>query len=463
LRISIPLFLALSACSQTSYSGAAFDLALTADGQLGPAIRELVITVGGSDSDSFSVPASDLLRNGGTQHVDYRATAGSGPITFDVRGTGVASLLIASGSASANIAGTQTLTIALMAPSPDMATFSADMAPEPPITPSHVSAVAFQPAAASLSGVIRIDTDNLLLDILGPTDAGLAAPPPGIAFVHDSGFAVLSVGAWNVDRELTVFGSLPLVVVAAGPVVIGDVIHCEARGTTQGPGGDATGTAGGVGGDGMIAGGGGGGHATSGGNGGTASFLTGTPGTGGVAYGTTLADLLGGAHGGAMMGMIVGTTCNTPGGAGGGAIQISTASSIDVSFRGAINAGGGGGGICTPILGAYGGAGGGSGGTIFLEGRAVRIHGVIAANGGAGGGSSPGDDGQLSPAQATTTGGGSGGALNGMPTNGGSNSLGAGGGGGAAGSIWLRTPAGVMPDLTNGVVSPAPQLDTTLQ
>ncbi len=149
--------------------------------------------------------------------------------------------------------------------------------------------------------------------------------------------------------------------------------------------------------------------------------------------------------------------------AGGGGLQISSRTRIDIT--GIVDAGGGGG--------TYR-AGGGSGGEVLLEAPVVTIAGtsagVVANGGGGGGGCNPSDGAEgsltLSPAAGGTctaagfTNGGSGGAGNIAPTNGTSytgaaNPSGAGGGGGAAGRIWLNTASGAAVRQGNVVVGAA--------
>jgi hypothetical protein len=126
------------------------------------------------------------------------------------------------------------------------------------------------------------------------------------------------------------------------------------------------------------------------------------------------------------------------------------------------------------VNGGCGAGGGGSGGTIFLEGRGVEVRGWLAANGGGGGGLSPGQDGQLSPAQANNGGGffggaGPSGAANGMAPTVGLSFVGffgaepGGGGGASTGYIWLRTASDAPNVQGASVISPAPNTDTTLQ
>ena len=177
---------------------------------------------------------------------------------------------------------------------------------------------------------------------------------------------------------------------------------------------------------------------------------------GGNPYGLPTGLLVGGSGGGG--------TAIACGGGGGGAVQIVSATSIDVT-GGGINVGGAGG-----ITGDS--SGGGSGGTILMEAPvvAVKTGAVLAANGGGGGCGGYGPDGEsgaLSCSQAAggipkLSGNGAGGkggagtflsADNG--TSGSSSSIVSGGGGGAAGRIVINTQSGKANLGTGCVASPA--------
>jgi hypothetical protein len=393
------------------------------------------------------------------------------------------------------------------------------------ITPSHVVPGRYDTTAEHLEGVISIDTTNLIVKVSAGTvrpdggfdsdgwdggstfsaDGGAGRILENIKFAIDGNNAVLSVGSWTVDKPLVVTGTRPLVVVAAGPVIVNAAIAANAVNITPGPGGLGPGAGNGHGNAGLAlttagSGGGGAGYGTAGAPGGgvcaTADKNTyfcmtppapGSPvsgnsaggGTGGATHDDLISNFVGGSGGG--NGGSPGTASTA--GAGGGAIQISSGSRITITINGTINAGGGAG----QRLCYSGGSGGGSGGTIFLEARQIDVTGVIAANGGAGGHTCSfmlSQDGQLTdqpartapwtgyPPPLTINPGGNGGAGTTMPTAGldtgydqwtnFGNYLYPAGGGGGAGRIWLRVPNGTMPS-TTGIVSPAPQIDTTLQ
>jgi hypothetical protein len=280
--------------------------------------------------------------------------------------------------------------------------------------------------------------------------------------------------------RFTVTGAMPLVILAAGEVVIAGTLDVSARGATPGPGGGAGGVeatvAGGTFGGGAGAhvpgyldgGGGGGGLCGAGGSGGTVDDASG--GVGGASrLAWDLAPLAGGSGGGSSPGS------GGDGGAGGGGLQISSAVVIVVS--GSILAGGGGGreGLIDAAN-AGGGGGGGSGGAVLLEAGDVRFElgGSINVGGGGGGGGSfypttdgePGQDGADSSSralagQSRADGADAGDGGGGTDVNGGSGLGGeqnAGGGGGGAGCILIRTASGALPDgaaASNPSVSPS--------
>ena len=220
-----------------------------------------------------------------------------------------------------------------------------------------------------------------------------------------------------------------------------------------------------------ASGGGGAGHGTDGNVGGDRGAAV-----KGGALGPTVnaaGALLGGSGGGHGGGYVAGL-CSIDqgrGGAGGGALQISTAGKIVVGAFGGIDVGGGGGtGGCKSGGGdkRTGGGGGGAGGLVFLEaveGITIALGATLEASGGGGGGGgsgSPGGDGQDGPYPIGTASGGSGngggsgsggsgGSVSAPPQLGASGSETAGGGGGATGRVFLRT-RGATPSVS-GLIS----------
>lgn len=175
------------------------------------------------------------------------------------------------------------------------------------------------------------------------------------------------------------------------------------------------------------AGGGGAGGGTSGGTGGF-SDAGANGGSGGALRGNkALRPLIGGARGGFGNGNQM-----TPGGNGGGALQLVACHTLNVSanvFAGGF--GGSGGAAESSFNSADGGGGGGSGGGLLLEGDAVTITAELIANGGGGGGGGTSSFGSGNSGQTGNSGFGLGAAIGGQP---GSSSAGGGGFGGATGT-----------------------------
>lgn len=287
--------------------------------------------------------------------------------------------------------------------------------------------------------------------------------------------SVKSLTASNV----TVRGSRALAILVDKDVVITGNLSATADRDTPGAGALTAAVAGTCDGDPGAnsgndhSGSGGGGHGTNGGGGGSDDSIAG--GSGGIAASNpTNIPLRGGCPGGFLRG---------PGGAGGGAIQISARGSISIQTGAFISAGGGSaqgwaqtmGEACFAGSLCDAGAGGGAGGALLLEASALTVDntGGIVANGGAGhwGRYGSGQNGQLSEAAAvpyvtpscpTCPIPGSGAAGSNGPGNGGngggaSNHEGAGGGGGA-GRIRINLPAGASFDPGPPTISPNPVL-----
>ncbi len=310
--------------------------------------------------------------------------------------------------------------------------------------------------------------------------------------------AVLRVHDFTVATPLDVAGEYPLVVIATGEVRIDAIVKAGVDSLGgPGPGGFYGGQGPGKGGDGAggtgsgggaanaNSGGGGGGHGVLGGVGGDSSNAATVGGLAGTMYPASMNDvrLVGGAGGGS--GIPNEAACSAPGGAGGGALQISALGPIVLGPAGGVDVGGGGGsGGCQNggVLGS--GAGGGAGGFILLESRSLRIEGFVSANGGGGGGGATsgksGQAGAVGPRAADVAAGGTsgvagsfvggvggaavpgadggvdGGAANvppGAGSVGAANGEGAGGGG-AYGRIVLRARSAGITIVGAGGVSP---------
>jgi hypothetical protein len=271
---------------------------------------------------------------------------------------------------------------------------------------------------------------------------------------------VFVVGSLTIgqDAVVSVVGTRPIAIVAAGDILIKGTLQAAARlfanahggGFSSPPSSSADHTGKGPGGGGTPTG-------TSGGGGGAYCGKGGGI-NGGQPYGNPqISPLRGGSSGALGYGSS---------GAGGGAIQLVSGASITLTSLAKIHTGGAGG--------EWGGNGGGSGGAILLEAPTVTMAGTLASNGGGGGADA--NDAAASGYDATPNGtpasGGVGSSL--PPVNtGGSGSAGTaidgsagqytgpslglgnygGGGGGGAGRIRINTTSGQA--TITGVLSPA--------
>ncbi len=315
--------------------------------------------------------------------------------------------------------------------------------------PDETPAPAVTDAPDRALGSVEIDTTALTID-------GITDP----AFVRDGDVAILFASSFEATGDIVVVGDKPLVIRANGDVLVTGSIDASASGRTAGPGAVELGA--GANGATVLyderhsAGGGGAGHGTVGAPGGGRADLPGA--LAGAAY--TSDGLVGGSRGGDG-GFAYGDI--GAGGAGGGALQIASATSITIegSLRASGGGGAGGGG------GFVGGGGGGSGGTLLIEAPTLVIAGSLIAHGGGGGGGGAGcgdcetmgSDGANGATERAP--GGIGGIPQGSPggfgattvradAGNGDNSKG-GGGGGGAGRIILR---GAL-DTTGAIISPA--------
>ena len=339
-------------------------------------------------------------------------------------------------------------------------------------------------ASVTFSVDVEIDTTA------GTIKIGAAAPVASPDIVQSQTFAVWSVGSFVLGQTATlrVRGGRPLVMVAAGSVVINGYFAAYSEVTlpgdpirTAGPGGFGPALGPGAGGSGAkpgaadSSGGGGAGSATAGGIGGVKGAVPG--GTAGSMTSGAGAALLGGGGGGNGGGFVAGVCGNRGrGGPGGGAVQISAIGKITIGITAGIDVGGAGGAGGCKNNGSdqfSGGGGGGAGGMVVLEsvaGIELQAGSAIAASGGGGGeggdGNGFGERGEsgIFPSGTALGGnsnnggnGGNGGVGNGIltPTSPGpglSDATG-GGGGGAAGRAFFgtRTPAGLV--VIGGVVA----------
>jgi hypothetical protein len=337
--------------------------------------------------------------------------------------------------------------------------------------PLHLGSGDGDPGTApwTITGTVMIDTTSLTITgaALPAGDTFDARPQlgsgPELAVLHVGTLAIAS------GAIVTVTGSRPFVIVAGGDVTIDGTLDAGGHRAVGGPGAQGSGAMG----DGVIggygenasnSGGGGGGYGGAGASGGAITGCS-APlpgGSGGSAWGdATISELIGGTPGGASSG----TQCPLdPGGAGGGALQITSATQITITGKVLAGGGGGTGGSDCGQADVNSGPGGGSGGAIVLQAPMIQNTGVVAANGGGGGGSSstgngnanPGQDGQPSATPAMggtgpTAKGGAGAAGTTPPTAGGSSGCGTNGAGGGGGVGRIAASAGYT---STGTTSP---------
>ena len=260
--------------------------------------------------------------------------------------------------------------------------------------PSNVDAAFWNPAATS----IRVEGERIV-------DTSECGEGSVVSLGGVVEACVFSVDELQIREggTLRINGDRPAIIIARGDVRINGTLDVSAYGTQPGPGGyegggmDSLGGQGPRFGEGGIhidsyrdGGGGGGAFCGSGGNGGSGGIANG--GEGGKAFMVDydLQPLLGGSGGGRGRGDITRADHNAGwGGAGGGAIQISSLRSITIG--GAVLAGGGGGeggrNVFDTDANWGSGGGGGAGGGILLEARRIVIRdGILSAGGGGGGG-----------------------------------------------------------------------------
>lgn len=277
----------------------------------------------------------------------------------------------------------------------------------------------------------------MLRSLTVPAGVTLRVLPGGPAVAFAVGGDVLVEGLLDVSADLDAWGPG-----GNGPCAGGQAhggIGYSAASPAASPGGGGAGGAQ---------------HGATGGRGGSGA----AGGTGGIAGGVSLVPLHGGCLGG------VGTTgINfSDGGGGGGAVQITSRTSITVRGNGIIDASGGG-GRGAPQADVVPGSGGGAGGAILLEAPQVVLDGsgvVLSTKGGGGAAASSSGDGNRagadggsgpSPAPGGTATGRAAGGAGGVspatsPAPGIDGAAGApgGGGGGAGGVVGIRTSTGVV-------------------
>ena len=322
--------------------------------------------------------------------------------------------------------------------------------------PSH-----FDPCDVAPFGSWTPAPNAYILDTTtGSLDGDDAEPPFATAVVAGEGgpLRLIAVDALDLGVNVTirVIGDLPLVIAVHGAAVLDGAIDVSAIGAElAGPGAVAAPCSPGpqVGDDAQPdlggGGGGGGGFGSAGGDGGDAESTVIDGGAGGAANGSPSLSPLRAGCAGAAGGKSEETLQGGAPGLGGGALQISVATTL--TMAGTINASGGGGGAGGGTLSSGGGGGGGgSGGGVFLEAWSLHADGTVCAAGGGGGGGGdddeePGEDGNclaLSITGGPPNGGNGAGAAAPQDGDSGVDDEGGGGGGGGIGRIRLRVPVG---------------------
>ena len=318
-------------------------------------------------------------------------------------------------------------------------------------------------------------TGNLLVNGSVDTDGAtcLATQPTGWTTTQDAA-CFIAAGSITVNGATTVFGSRPLVIVAATTLTVNANLDASSHqgGTTHGPGTPPATCAGTnpVSGNGAGGGGAGGSFLTIGGAGASGDNTASAGGTPAAAV-TAPTKIRPGCAGQTGGTNTVGGTTGSPGGMYGGALYLVSGGNMTIANNITVNVSGAGGG---PSNAKGGGGGGGSGGMlqIFVGGNTLTTGGntALIANGGGGSGggdnNSGGSAGQDPTAanynQATPGGpgagsnkGGTGFGLGNAATGGvaGNSNEGGGGGGGGGGYILSNKSFGTA-NVSAGVIVP---------
>ncbi len=297
-------------------------------------------------------------------------------------------------------------------------------------------------------GIYELDTSTGIL--LAPTEIEIGVQSAVVTQSDGTELFVLLVKEFDVrdDSVLRVSGDRALVIIATIEVdIYGEISVSADQHNSAGPGAAAECSMS-EGQEGLQRGGGGGGMLEPGGNGGLVGL--GDEALGGIALPNEgLVPLRGGCSGG---GATVGALAR--GGAGGGAIQIVSADTLDSHFGGRIIAYGGGG---QGGFNGGGGGGGGGGGAILLQALSIdfdsALLGVDGGGGGGGGGAGYGESGFGGGNDGGDGGNAGGGGGEGESTHGagypggdgGTMGISSGGGGGAS-----EVPVGITPGGAGG-------------
>jgi hypothetical protein len=280
---------------------------------------------------------------------------------------------------------------------------------------------------------LLIDAATTIHALEGTIDLG--GNNPGIPTMMHNGIRVFVVKSLTVNAILNVVGSQtpqthgpPVAIVSYGDVLIANSILLGSETLQIPPGVMAGGSScnGETVAD-ITGGGGGGGFGSEGGPGGDGTSDPG--GAQGVLVGNaTLVPLRGGCSGGGNPGV--------DGGVGGGALQITSRTMIELTAAGDIAANG----LPGTSGSESGGAGGGSGGGLLLEAPSVKVDGPISAIGAGGTCNNMGADVPLGAmCDGTNHGSGGDGSSSGDAGEGTTGTMTGGGGGGGAGRIRINT------------------------
>lgn len=226
--------------------------------------------------------------------------------------------------------------------------------------------------------------------------------PVPVVVVQDGGISttVLAMASFTLapSSTLVLYGSRPVILAVYGAANVQGVIDARSLDLVRvGAGGDypGCGASNGTNATALSAGGGGAGFGTAGSPGaGSGAGLAGT-----AAPDRSLRPLRGGCTGG--QGHDSSNRWIADGGAGGGAVQLSAASTLTVAGTISVSGGGGRGGV-SGSADDNGGGGAGSGGAILLEANALSVTTTarLVANGGAGGGGRADATGSGEPGQS---------------------------------------------------------------
>ncbi|WP_309888113.1 hypothetical protein [Archangium sp.] len=356
-----------------------------------------------------------------------------------------------------------------------------------PYVPSNFDPDVLTPAQISNLPIVNLTCDATFNSTTGSWSmvGGCSAPVVPTRVLSPVGapqVLVLSMKQLDIasGKSLKLVGDKPVILAVYGNATFTGKLLANASKQAPGTGGNSTQCGTRAGNDGAVksgefpgSGGGGGGHAFAGGNGGKGATAPEAPvSEGGTASTTALVPLVGGCAGG-RGGQLTATA--GLGGAGGGAVQVSVAGTLQVKDQVSVSGGGGKGGTAV-IADAAGGGGGGSGGGLLLEANDLDLqaNARLTANGGGGGeggdlGTTPengldGADGSLldnTHAAGGNSGGGAAGGNGGRGAtannvgiggDGNANEAG-GGGGGAVGRIHVYGKKSCA--LNSSVISPA--------